>query len=53
MAKRRKNYQEEEQDYQEVINHFQPNQPILEKYKIELKPKSENQKIFLDLISNK
>jgi phosphate starvation-inducible PhoH-like protein len=53
MAKRRKSYQEEEQDYQEVINHFQPNQPILEKYKIDLKPKSENQKILLDLIRDK
>ena len=53
MAKRRKSYQEEEQDYQEIINHFQPNQPILEKYKIEIKPKSENQKILVDLIRDK
>ena len=53
MARRRKSYLDEEQDYQGIINHFQPNQPILEKYKIELKPKSANQKIFLDLITNK
>jgi phosphate starvation-inducible PhoH-like protein len=53
MAKRRKTYQGEEMDYQEILNHFTPNQPILEKYKIELQPKSENQKKLVDLIKDR